>query len=86
MIPTASPATPIPATTSSQKWFAVAMTENHTHAGQSSHNTLKYQRFTISAHGDLDCDGQSVVYYQLVGTVHDGYLEKTVTVTNGVGD
>src|SRR5262249_52833654 len=39
----------MPASTSSQKWFAVAMTENHTHAGQRSHRTFHGQRRTTEA-------------------------------------
>src|SRR5205823_6317363 len=37
-------ATTIPATTSSQKWFAVASTQNQTHTGQAAQSALKYQR------------------------------------------
>jgi hypothetical protein len=40
MIASATSATPTPATTSSQKWFAVAITLNHTHAGQSAQATF----------------------------------------------
>lgn len=42
--------------------------------------------FTISAYGDLDCDGKSAVYYQIVGTIRDGYIEKDVTITRGEDD
>ena len=39
----------MPATTSSQKWLAVAITANQTQAGQSSHKILKYQCLTMKA-------------------------------------
>lgn len=44
------------------------------------------QSFTISARGDLDCDMNTAVYYQIVGQVQDGNLTKQVTVTSGTGD
>src|SRR4051812_34851982 len=40
-----SSATTIPATTSSQKWFAVAMTQNQTHAGQSAQSAFAGRLF-----------------------------------------
>src|SRR3954466_4447097 len=40
-----SRATTIPATTSSQKWFAVAMTQNQTHAGHSAQSTFAGRLF-----------------------------------------
>src|SRR5205809_7933980 len=36
-------ATTIPATTSSQKWLAVASTQNHTQAGQSAQTAFDHQ-------------------------------------------
>jgi type II secretory pathway pseudopilin PulG len=42
--------------------------------------------FTISAWGDLDCDGKSVVYYQIVGTIQDGNITKAITVEHADGD
>src|SRR2546425_12984504 len=45
----ATTASKMPATTSSQKWLPVAMTANHTHAGQSSQTTFQIGRLTTDA-------------------------------------
>jgi len=37
-------ATAMPATTSSQKWFAVAITQNQTHTGQTAQSAFDHQR------------------------------------------
>jgi len=34
----------MPAATSSQKWFAVAMTQNQTHTGQKAQSAFDHQR------------------------------------------
>src|SRR3954463_2399969 len=43
-IPIATRATTIPASTSSQKWFAVARTQNQTQAGQSAQSAFDHHR------------------------------------------
>ena len=43
MMPSERSATTIPASTSSQKWFAVARTQNQTQAGQSAQRAFDHQ-------------------------------------------